>query len=216
LRDYAEDIIGFLQQISEPAHIFGHSLGGGVALLVAALCAERVRSVAVGDAPLSGETWYSAVSPTWDRIAAWRELAGGQHPIPDMIEALKEAPIELPERAAPVRMRDAYGEDAPVFEWLATNLYYNDPDMLTILLDDFESFVAGYEMAVILPAIRCPVLLLQADAAAGGLMTDAEVKQALRVLASPTHVQLKGVSHALYNQGTEPVLRELVDFFGQC
>lgn len=214
LQDYTDDVIAFLNHLSEPACVFGHSLGGGIALLVAAQNPNGVRAVAVGDAPLTRETWHTAVAPTYDRIAAWRDLAGGQRPLSEVIEALKDAPTEMPGRDAPLPMREKHGEDAPVFEWLATNLYHNDPDMLTVLLDDFDAFSAGYEMDHVLPAVRCPALLLQADPASGGLMTDAEVERALSLLARPVHVRLEGVSHFLYDQGPEPVLRALTDFFG--
>jgi len=53
LQDYANDTIAFLQQkIAEPALVVGHSLGGMIALLVAAQCPSCVRTVAMGDAPL--------------------------------------------------------------------------------------------------------------------------------------------------------------------
>lgn len=46
LQDYAEDIIAFLQQcLSEPVYLIGHSLGGMVALLVAAQCPDYVRQL---------------------------------------------------------------------------------------------------------------------------------------------------------------------------
>jgi pimeloyl-ACP methyl ester carboxylesterase len=96
-------------------------------------------------------------------------------------------------------------------------LYQNDPAMLAALLDDFETVAAGYEMEQLLPVIRCPVLLLlQADPAAGGLMTDAEVAQALPLLAQPTHVKLTGLSHVLHNEQKEPVLRAIIEFLTTC
>jgi pimeloyl-ACP methyl ester carboxylesterase len=55
--------------------------------------------------------------------------------------------------------------------------------MLTAVLDG--TMTVDYEMEKVLPAIRCPVLLLQADPDAGGVMTDAEVKRALPLLAHP-------------------------------
>ncbi|HEX6291577.1 MAG TPA: hypothetical protein VFZ66_20505 [Herpetosiphonaceae bacterium] len=54
--------------------------------------------------------------------------------------------------------------------------------MLTLLLDDFATVAAGYEIDTLLPQIGCPVLL-QADPASGGIMTDAEVLHAVPLLA---------------------------------
>jgi pimeloyl-ACP methyl ester carboxylesterase len=217
LQDYTDDVIAFLRQrVKGSAYLFGHSLGGMVALLVAAQYAEGVRAVAVGDAPLSSETWHTILLQGQDRVIAWRELAGGQKPMDEVIQALKDAPIEVPGRAGSVPMREVLGDDAPVFEWLATNLRQNDPDMLTALISRFESTTAGYEMDSVLPAIQCPVLLLQADPAAGGLMTDSEVECALSLLAQPTHVQLTGISHMFHNDRKEPIVQALQAFFQAC
>jgi pimeloyl-ACP methyl ester carboxylesterase len=117
---------------------------------------------------------------------------------------LKNTPVLVPGHDEPKRMREVMGEDSPVFQWLATNLYQNDAAMLAALLDDFGKVAAGYEMEEVLPVIRCPVLLLQADPATGGLMTDAEVAQALSLLPHPAHVKLTGISHVLHNEQKEP------------
>lgn len=83
---------------------------------------------------------------------------------------------------------------------------------LAALLHDFDNVAAGYQMQQVLPAIRCPVLLLQTDPGRGGVMTDAEVAQALPLLAHPTHIKLDGISHVLHNEQPEPVLRTMVGF----
>jgi pimeloyl-ACP methyl ester carboxylesterase len=202
------------QQVSEPAAIFGHSLGGMVALLVAAQCPECVRAVVVGDSPLTAETWLKVLNDSRDGLIFWRDLAGGAYSVEEIAEALKDSPWRVPDHDQSVRMRDVFDEDDSIFEWLAHNLYQNDPDMLTMLIDEPEIVAAGYDMAVVLPSIRCPVLLLQADQRAGSAMTDAEVKQALPLLAQPTHVWLEGVGHALHLEHKEQVLRAINDFFG--
>jgi len=217
LQDYTDDIIAFLQKhLTEPALLFGHSLGGIIALMVAAQCPAGVRAVAVGDAPLSRKTWYEHLHQSRDRVAAWRELSGGQQPLPALIEILKASPIEVPGRNETVPLREVMGEDSPVFEWIATNLSQNDPDMLSSLIDRFEATAAGYEMKTVLPAVKCPVLLMQADPSVGGVMTDKEVEQALPLLAQPQHLKLEGVSHVLHNVRKEPVLAALKTFFQVC
>jgi pimeloyl-ACP methyl ester carboxylesterase len=188
LQDYADDTNTFLRkQVSEPAVIFGHSLGGMVALLVAAQCPEKVRAVVIGDSPLTAEPLLAHLNHTRDGLISWRDLAGGAYSVEEITEALEN-------------------------EWLAQNLYQNDPDMLAILIDEPERAAAGYDMAVVLPSIRCPVLLLQADPKAGGILTDAEVEQGLPLLSQATHVLLEGVGHMLHNEQKEPVLQAITDF----
>jgi pimeloyl-ACP methyl ester carboxylesterase len=216
LQDYTDDTIAFLRHhIHQPACLFGHSLGGIVALMVAAQYPEGVRAVAVGDAPLSRQTWHELLLQGHDRIAAWRDLCGGQKPLDQLIEVLKETPIEVPGKSEPVPMREVVmDENAPIYAWLAANLYQSDPDMLTAILERFDVTATGYEMDTVLAAIRCPVLLLQADPAAGGIMTDVEIEQALPQLAQPSHVRLEGESHALHHVHPEPVVTALKAFFG--
>src|SRR5262245_31681431 len=54
LRDYARDIAAFLAEVvREPAVLYGHSLGGEIAVMVAAEHPTLVRALIVGDAPLT-------------------------------------------------------------------------------------------------------------------------------------------------------------------
>jgi pimeloyl-ACP methyl ester carboxylesterase len=212
LQDYADDIIAFLRQvIAQPAALFGHSLGGHVALLVAARCAHCASAVVVGDSPLTRPAGRPDPRGASDEtIAAWRDLAGGRLSIDEITEALKDAPARVPGQDRLVTMREKHGENSGYFPAMAANLYYNDPDMLTAVLDG--TMTAGYEVEDVLPAIRCPVLLLQGDPAAGGLMTDADVDRALGLLQQGQHVRLEGTGHAIFWPDAQHVLRIVLEF----
>jgi pimeloyl-ACP methyl ester carboxylesterase len=72
--------------------------------------------------------------------------------------------------------------------------------MLAAVLAGPDVMLAGYDPHVLLPKIRCPVLLLQADPQGppqGGLLRDEEVALGLRLLSNATHVRLEGVGHPL-------------------
>ena len=89
LQDYANDVVAFLrQQLDVAAAVIGHSLGGMIALLVAAQCPDCVRAVVVGDAPLSAETWRALLDQDRDRLALWRDLAGGRYPLEEVVAAI--------------------------------------------------------------------------------------------------------------------------------
>jgi pimeloyl-ACP methyl ester carboxylesterase len=215
LQDYTNDIIKFIKDIiDQPVHLFGHSLGGIIALLVASQFTDGVRDVAVGDSPLSSQSWHRVMfNQTTDRVRAWQKISGGHIPIEQLIEILKDSPTEEPGNPNLVSMRSVFGEDSPVFSWLAENLYHQDPDMLSAILDRFDDTVAGYEMELVLPKIKCRTLLLQADPTTGGLMTDKEVQQALPLLSKPFHIKLEKLSHTLHNERKEPVIAALKQFF---
>lgn len=105
LQDYADDIAAFLQaRVEQPAFIFGHSLGGMIALLVSARLPDFVRAVAVGDSPLSAAHWRAHLAATHEQLVAWRDLAGGQKTLPELIAILKDMPMKFPGRREPVPM----------------------------------------------------------------------------------------------------------------
>lgn len=115
--------------MEQPAFIFGHSLGGIIALLVSARLPDAVRAVAIGDSPLSATHWQAHLEESRERLVAWRDLAGGQKMLPELITILKDTLMELPGQRESVPMRQVFGEDSPVFhDWLARNLYHQDPD----------------------------------------------------------------------------------------
>jgi len=84
LRDYVADIGAFLREISGPAVLMGHSLGGMIAVAAAKACPDLVRAVIVGDAPLDAVTLGQVMRDQRGRIAAWRALSGGTHPVEEI------------------------------------------------------------------------------------------------------------------------------------
>lgn len=214
LREYAADIAAFLQEVSGPAFVYGHSLGGIVALMTAGYYPENVRGALVGDAPLDSVLWNAAMQGQRAMAQRWRELSGGFYSVEEIVAALKEAPLGMlgPEEEQPLRMLDVYPNGHPVYMHLAKRLYVHDPDVLGMLLEDFEHAAAGYEMETLLPMIRCPVLLLQGDPAARAAMTDDEAERAMRLLKQPTRVRFDGLSHLMNNEDPQAVLRAMDDF----
>ena len=205
--DYARDIIAFIRaRRVEPPILLGHSLGGIAALMVAAQMPHQLTAVLVGDSPLTASTWRTVLENGRAGLIAWRDLSALPYTVEQLYEAAKDSPVTHPEDGRSVPIRDIFGEENGVYDWIANNLYYQDPDVLTILIEEYDRAAAGYEMEQLLPAIDCSVLLLQADPETGGLMTDAEVAAAMKLLRQPTHVKLTGISHVLHNEDKEGVL----------
>lgn len=187
IRDYTEDIQAFLHEVSGPAILFGHSLGGMIALMTASQDPEWVRAVIVGDSPLDKMYHQNLLGKRKEELRLWQSLAGGSHPVEEISAALKN-------------------------DHLAARLYHQDPDVLGILLDDFDHAHEGYEMDTLLPSIQCPVLLLQADPEKGSAMSDAEVERALPLLTRSSHVLFPGLSHLLFVEDTQIVLKAIKEF----
>lgn len=214
IRDYVEDIGAFLREVSGPAVLMGHSLGGIVAVATAKAYPDLVRALIVGDAPLDAVTWGQTMREQRGKNAAWRALSGGRHPVDEIERRLGDAP------EGSSTLREIFGEGSPIIRDLAERLYLHDPDMLGMLIEEFGNVAAGYNMETVLPGILCPVLLLQADPAAGGALTDEDVQRALPLLANPTHLRFSGMDHLLFHDPTGPpmvavkaFLRRLSDGF---
>jgi pimeloyl-ACP methyl ester carboxylesterase len=211
LRDYAEDTAAFLSEVvREPAVVFGHSLGGEVAVMVAAHHPALMRAVVVGDAPISIQDQLTAEPAHRAMNELWHRLAG--RPVVEIAAALRDMPVPRAGTDTPVRAGDAFGDANPWFEFQATNLHQLDPGMLAAVLEGSETMLEGYVPEKLLPAITCPVLILQADPAAGGFLSDREVELAMRLLPRPTHIRLEGVGHELHSTCPQLVLDAIGPF----
>jgi pimeloyl-ACP methyl ester carboxylesterase len=212
LRDYAADTVAFLAGVvREPAVLFGHSLGGQVAIMVAATRPDLVRAVVHGDVPFSNEAHPTETNTTHRAmVELWHRLAG--RPVAEIEAALRDMPVSVPGIESPVRAEDAFGDESPWFTFQATNLHRQDPDMLAAVLAGPGVMLEGYDPETLLPAITCPVLILQADPGAGALLSDREVERALRLLLRPTHLRLEGVGHELHGTHPQRVLEAISSF----
>lgn len=212
LTDYTADIVAFLQQVVKyPAVLFGHSLGGEIAILIAAGYPELVRGLIIGDAPFDLANMRSTNKRNRERLLYWREWAGPDHSTEEIAEALKDTPIAVEGKPDPVAARILFGEEHTWFQWMAENLQHNDPDMLTAVLE-FDHMHEGYDYQRLFPLITCPTLILQGNPVYGGTLTDEEIEQALRLLPSATVARMKTVGHPLHTQEKEEVLRAMTTF----
>ena len=209
IRDYVEDIGAFLREVSGPAVLMGHSLGGVIAVATAKAWPDLVRALIVVDAPLDAATWGELMRDGRGKLAAWRALSGGTHPVEEIERLLGDAP------EGSSTLRELFGEGSPIIHDLAERLYLHDPDMHGMLIEDYENVAAGYDMETVLPAIPCPVLLVQADPTAGGVLTDEEVRRALTLLADPTHMRFSGMDHMLLDDPKGPPMVAVNAFLRQ-
>jgi pimeloyl-ACP methyl ester carboxylesterase len=212
LRDYAADIAAFLQQVvKSPAVLFGHSLGGHIAILVAACYPHLVRGLIIGDAPFDRAKLRDALERDQQRLLYWRDLARPGRSLEEMTEALKNTPITVEGEPHPVAARILFGEENPWFCDMAENLRLLDPDMLTAVVE-FDQMHEGYDYERLFPRIVCPVLIMQGSPAHGGMLTHEEIERALRLFPCATVARMQTVGHPLHTQEKEPVLLAMVAF----
>lgn len=205
LSDYVSDTAAFLSVIvREPAVVYGHSLGGEVAMMLASQQPELVRSVINADAPLSIEG-HPGEAPEHRRMnELWRQLAG--HPVEEIEPALRAMEVSWQGRVYE-RADQALGKDNPWFQFHAQNLHRLDPDMLAAVLSGPDHMLRGYDPELVLPRIRCPVLLLQADPERGAALRDQDVEKGLRLIPHASHIRLSGLGHELHAERVFEAIR---------
>ena len=116
----------------------------------------------------------------------------------------------MPGTEESVSIRELPGNDeAYLLSW-ARCVQQADADVYDMTLDG--SALASWDGETVLRGIACPTLLLQATPELGGLMSDADVALATRLLAHRTHVRMRNLGHALFIQQPEPVLRAVTNF----
>ncbi|HEY5983538.1 MAG TPA: alpha/beta hydrolase [Anaerolineales bacterium] len=214
---FGKDFAAFLEQrVKAPAVVLGHSAGGSFALDVAGRVPERVRALILGDSPLDLE-WLRAwmASPgAMGRYKAYRALAGSPRPINAMIREVGEIPIVTSDGRS-MRLAERPGIDETELRQLATALKYLDPDVVDYQAEGrAEDYLRGIHMDALLSAIKCPMLLIQADPSLGAMMSDRIVEHVLPMLPQATHVKLTGVTHGLGLDRWEvgPLLRVVTAF----
>lgn len=166
------DATAFLREVvATPAVVYGHSVGGWVALALAAGNPDLVRAVVVGDSPV----FLDSVDP--DQAVSY---------LADL----------------PLAMRS-----------MAVSLKQLDPEVMERYRAG--ALAEGYDPEPLLPNVRCPALLLQADPTEGGLMGDRDVERALALLSDARHVRFDGIGHGLHVQDATAVHDAIVPFFDE-
>jgi len=207
--DYAHDTAEFLREcVPSKTAIFGHSLGGMVTVWIAAHHPELVLAIILGDnaIDLSGirNSLYS------DLFSGLQALAAKGGTVSEIASGIAEIRLRAPNLSAPVRIGDLPGNDQAYLEWWARCVSQADPDTYRMTLDG--SSREGWNGPEFLSRITSPTLLLQADPRLGGLMSDADVDLALKVLKHASHIRFENLGHGLYMQQPEPIVQAINHF----
>jgi pimeloyl-ACP methyl ester carboxylesterase len=206
--DYVADLVALLRRGTEPAVLVGHSLGALVALGAAAATPLAVRAVALLDPPSSsflaraGETIYR------DLWAGMRRLAGGGRPLSTTARELADLSLPGATPYETVRLGDI--RDAAAIRFLARCLQDLDPDVLGPPLD--RSWLTGFDPLALAAGIRCPALLVSADADRGGMLPPRDADALAAALPDGYRVSLPGVGHLVHWEAPEATLRLLHAF----
>jgi pimeloyl-ACP methyl ester carboxylesterase len=215
---YADDIVEFLDSaVKESVILFGHSLGGWVALIVAATRSEKIKALILGDPPLSMERFLT-IEGSENRIAMWRtlrELGNSGLSISEFASGLAEMQVPIPGKDTTVRYGDLSGvSESSIREW-ADILSQVDPDVVQYHAEGrLNEYVQQVEIETILRQLQFPILLVQADPKCGGVVSDEDAKNALALMSNGVHVMLDDTGHDLgFSHGNIDLLKQAVTGF---
>jgi pimeloyl-ACP methyl ester carboxylesterase len=192
--DYVADAARLVRdEIGEPVVILGHSLGAMVAAGVAAALPALVRGVVLEDPPfhsmgrrIAGTAWEAQF--TGMRAAA---SAGGT--VEELAAALADIELPLPDGRT-IKLGEV--RDAAAIRWSAACLATLDPEVLAPVIAGH--WLDGYDPESIARRIRCPCVLLQADAAAGGALAEDEARAFVAAAGNCEVERFPGSGHQLH------------------
>lgn len=207
--DYVSDVVGWLiQKHKQPIQIYGHSLGAMVAAAVAAEVPELVEGVILEDPPFHTMGCRMANTPLQSYFAALPPFAGISGKQPVIAQQLGAVQVTHPTENRLCALREL--RDAVTLRYMAQHLQLLDPRVLDSIVAG--TWLEGYHPVEVFQEIECPVLVLQGDAACGGMLTDPDVEALRSVTRDLTHLKFNGAGHALHWQRPAEVVLHTLNF----
>lgn len=205
LWDFVEDNAQFLGELKRPAVLAGHSLGGVVALMLAARCADKVKALILEDAPITLENYRRIVESGREVFGVWLEMKSRAHSEDELVLLLAQEYKGFP------------GVTSSWLMYFAGCLWRLDPSFFHAMLGDFDDFVAGYDGQRLLEKISCPVLCVRGEPGLGAVMSDEEIAWVERTCGNARCVHIPGAGHLLHleNQGQAPTLSAIQAFLAE-
>jgi pimeloyl-ACP methyl ester carboxylesterase len=211
--DYVTATVDHLRRsCHEPVILYGHSLGAMVAAGVAAALPSLVRAVVLEDPP------FSTMGPSIERTA-WHGYFAALHRLVcegafssagPTEKAKRLADLEVPDPASRKLRRLGELRNASAIRFLAACLHRMDPEVLSPIVA--AKWLDGYDWQEAAKQIAAPVLLIQADPAAGGMLVDSEARAFGALVRDATLVTLGGAGHNLHVDRTQDVLNLTTQF----
>jgi pimeloyl-ACP methyl ester carboxylesterase len=202
LQDFAEDNAEFVSRLNAPGALVGHSIGGVIALMVAARCPDKVKALIIEDSCLTLDNYRRIVDSSRNMFDLWLSLKKSAQSEQELALALADAYKDYP------------GVTSAWILFFAGCLWQLDPTYFNALLHDFDGFTEGYDYQSILAKIDCPVLFLRGETKLGAVMTDDEISWLQTNFGNVQCARIDGVGHLLHlqDEGQTPVLTAMRAF----
>jgi pimeloyl-ACP methyl ester carboxylesterase len=207
--DYVPDLATAVKAAKKKCVLVGHSLGALVSLGVAAEAPECVSAVVLLDPPGPGflsqlrTTSYGTIWPALQKLSGRKDTSA-------VAKELAELRLTTAHAGEIVRFGDI--RDAASLRFVARCLQDVDPEVFDPPLKG--NWLNGFDVRAIAKQVKCPTLLVVADAEQGGVMLPEDADSLASALPDCTRVNLEGVGHLLHWQDAPGTLRLLHSFLG--
>ena len=214
--DLVDDTVAVIRDgIGKPTVLFGHSLGGAVALAVAASAPHWVKGLVISDNFLTREKYREireqpVVKVLWGEV---ERLIGKGWPVAETREALAGIRLPVPGVEGGLELCEFPGNSPGFFHLWASCLTCCDPAVARMLFDDDN--VSAFDGETFLRCLQCPLLLLQADPEMGGLLADEDVAVARRLVSDFKCIPCQGVGHFMHLHDPVPTAAAVSTFLAR-
>lgn len=207
---YASDIYQLIHQIvQQPAAVFGHSLGGRIAIHLAASYPKWLSAIIVGDTPLTPlSSQGESVKPFIRVFGLWKTLKDKRLSTHELTLQLGQ----LPARSKADGTSQVYADF-----WNQSDLLYTarciqlvDDEILTEMASGNSS--NNDNLMEIISAISCPVLFLKGDQNFGALLTRGDLDSAIKQTKTPYYAQIDGAGHGIHEDKPLEVAKMVLRF----
>ncbi len=191
--DHARDVRFVLENVCEsPTIVWGHSMGGGNAISMAGDPPEQLKALVLEDPAIFGRRRRPTPSSSTPAMNAFQFSL-------DLIDA----GISVEEMAS--RTRHSYPDSPDYYaNWKAESLTQMDAEILRDVVAGRSR--GGEDPVGVLAKIDCPVLLMQADPEAGGILPDDFLAEVVPGSDDWTVAKIEGAGHNINRDHPEKVL----------
>lgn len=207
VRDYVEDGRNLLSRLSEPAVVYGHSLGAMVALALAADPGLHVKAVILEDPPFHTMGENIRQTGFFDFFSGMEKLVRKKIPVRDLARELGEIKMTTPDGKL-VYVREV--RDATAIRFSARCLTLLDANVFAPILAG--TWLEGYDLENLLSTVRCPMLVLQGDIGAGGMLQEEDVQMIAGIIEDLSLVKFPGVGHLIHWQCWQETMKLVTGF----
>lgn len=207
--DYARDVAAFVQRVvGQPAVVAGHSLGGVIAVWLAAHEPDWVRGIFLEDPPLYlTQPPRLQQTPFYGFFLFLRDSLHQYHARNGTLEEMIGFVSQLPANEKQTMLEVAGAEAVRL---RAIELQRMDPAILDTAIDG--TILGGREPDQLLAQIRCPIHLLAAQPELGGAMPTQDVQHFVVQVPHCSYAVLDGTGHGIHQERPDAFVESLTRF----